>query len=239
MTKKGLMKIPWLRDIIEKGEVEAAHAKQIENYDKVFMASRSRRLDSQQKEILYKVHQNKRLTKEEEEAYNFINEQYKQKRRDLSEEQLELINNTKSIGDFAKASRKVQEVKNQKEIKDKTLIKDVVESGTAKDFVWRNNAKRAIKFSPEDTIIGAKNGLSLKEGKDIHLGIQELQTIMGETNNNILRLTQVTRDTLKNIGGYTVNSIQPIPSQINVREPAYDNIYNFRTRMWKKLGMGI
>lgn len=106
----------------------------------------------------------------------------------------------------------------------------------AQDFVWRNNAKQAIKFSPQDNLMGFKgDGISLKEGKDIYLGIQELQTIMNNINTNIIDLTRVTQNNFKLQPNLDAQVTQPLPENINVREPAFDNIYNFRSRVWQKI----
>jgi hypothetical protein len=56
------------------------------------------------------------------------------------------------------------------------MVKNIIENSAAQklnDFIWRPGEAPA-KISPQDTLLGAKDGIHLKEGKDIFFGIKDV-----------------------------------------------------------------
>ena len=105
------------------------------------------------------------------------------------------------------------------------------------DFIWRPGQK-PIKFSKDDILVGAKDGISLKEGKDIHLGIQRLETVMEKVNEGIDSLINITKQTvtMSAKSGQKREGLDGIPASAGYsREPAGDKAYGFRTRAWEIL----
>jgi len=103
------------------------------------------------------------------------------------------------------------------------------------DFISRPN-QPIQGFSQNDTIIGFKNSISIKEGKDINFNLQKLQTLFTEVNNNIITLGKMIQK--QNESKSSASAVTPPLNVGNFnygREPAHDHIYNYRTKVWELL----